>query len=572
MSVSYEDEALLEDSELGAGFNIEDNTWEVIVKYNGDLRDIAAELGADVEILSENYAIITLSANRVTDLNNFSQIEHIEKPKNLKFSTLSDAISRSCVSTVQSSLGFNLTGRGVLVAIADSGVDYTHPDFRNEDGGSRIMFFWDQAAFGQSSPPEGFKYGVEYTNEQLNNALKNRQPFSVIPELDFLGHGTAVAGVAAGNGRGAVANIGVAPESSLIVARLGRNGERSFVRNTELMRALKYFVDKAKSLNMPLVINMSFGTNNGSHDGQSLFETFIDETASQWKTNIIAATGNEGGASHHYFGTILENGITNVVFHTSAGLQSFYITFWQNFVDEFYLSLVLPSGASTGEISYVSPIRSMRFGNIAVYAEYSQPSHYNENQEIFFQIKAINGVLPSGQWIINVRAGKIVEGKFDIWLPVTEEITTGTGFNAPDPLSTITLPATSFRVISVGGYDYRINAIAAFSGKGYTRTGMIKPDLVAPAVNITAAKRNGGYDTYSGTSIAAPFVTGSVALMMQWGIVDGNDPFLYGQRVKAFLKMGAARAIGREFPNESWGYGALCLSNTMNEMVRYQTL
>ena len=257
---------------------------EVIVKYNGNIKRLEEELGVEVEILGYNYAIITLKQEQVESLYDYIEIEYVELPKAVFFN-LEQELSRVCLP----SYTYNLTGRGTIVAIIDSGIDYTHPDFRNEDGSSRILYIWDQ--LGNGIPPEGFKSGVEYTKQQLDDALKNSIPHSIIPELDFNGHGTAVSGIACGNGRTSGGRQrGVAPESSIIVVRLGRRGQESFAVTTEVMRGIKYVVDKAQSLNMPISINLSFGTNNGAHNGASLFETYIDEMSSKWKTSIVVAS------------------------------------------------------------------------------------------------------------------------------------------------------------------------------------------------------------------------------------------------------------------------------------------
>ncbi len=555
-------------SELESGYNEKNNTWEVIVKYHGDIIKIEKDINAEVEFLGDDYAIITIPADKIPLLYDYTEIEHIEKPKNLSF-TLVQGLSRSCIPLVQSPEVYNLRGKGVLVAIIDSGIDYTHKDFRNEDGTSRILYFWDQT--GNGKPPEGFKNGVEYTKQDLDNALLNENPFLIIPDLDFIGHGTAVAGVAAGNGRASGGiNVGVAPESSIIAVRLGERGLKSFTRSTELMRALKYVIDKAQSINMPIAVNISYGTNNGSHDGNSLFETYINSVSMRWKTNICIATGNEGVAYHHFETKLKPYDFTVVEFFTSAGLQNFYITFWKNFVDSFTVELVLPNGKKTGEISYLDTKRVIKLDNVYIFVSYGQPTHYNDNQQIFFQIQTSTGYLSEGLWKINIRTGQIVDGNIEIWLPTVEQVTDDTAFSVPALDNTLTIPSTAEYAISVGGYDQRLNIFANFSGRGFT-VGIvyIKPDIVAPAVNILTTAKGGGYDNFTGTSIAAPFVTGSCALMMQWGIVNKNDPFLYGQRIKAFLKLGATREENFEYPNTKWGYGALCLKNTMDYLKSF---
>lgn len=542
--------------------------YDVIIKYNGNILKVADELGISIEILNQNYGIAKMPRFKIPLLLQYSEIEFIEPPKILTLSARED-INRSCITNVQSSNVFGLSGEGVLIAILDSGINYTHPDFINEDGTSRILYMWDQTVPG--NPPEGFTEGSEYTNFQINDALQNDSPYQIVPEFDSIGHGTAVTGIAAGNGRSSNGqNIGVAPKSSLIIVKLGENGYPSFALTTQLMRAIKYVIDKAKLLNMPLAINISYGTNDGPHNGQSIFETYIDDMAELWKTSIIVAAGNEGSAGHHYEGMISSGNTQNIKFFYSGKYSSFYITMWKNFADDLTVELILPNGESTGEVVVYDLSGTYKIEDVSISINYGQPKFYTTFQEIFFQIDN-NSPLPlTGIFTIKIRAGEIIDGIYNIYLPTVEEVSYETAFTFPNENSTITIPATAQNVISVGGYDSLRDSVANFSGRGDTINIVYsKPDIVAPAVNILSASNSGGYSTFSGTSMAAPFVTGSAALMMEWGIIQNNDPFLYGERIKAYLKSGARRISGISFPNNRWGYGALCLLNTMSQLKTF---
>jgi hypothetical protein len=206
--------------------------------------------------------------------------------------------------------------------------------------------------------------------------------------------------------------------------------------------------------------------------------------------------------------------------------------------------------------------------DFSVYMEEGQPTHYNGAQEVYVELTAGGGVLPEGLWRLRVAGQNVVDGRFEAWLPTEEQATRRTAFSRPSAECTVTLPGTAEAVITAGGYNADINGAAAFSGRGCVGAGSVKPDLVAPAVGIYAPKNHGGYDTYTGTSMAAPFVTGAAALMMEWGIVRGNDPFLYGRRVKAYLQKGAQRFRDDAYPNEIWGYGTLCIRNTLDLLRR----
>ena len=549
--------------EMGPSYGSDTDLWEVIVKYSGDLYRVEAELGIEVEILGEGFAIITLRGDQISLLYSYKEIEYIESPKTLTL-TLNQSLRIACILSVQNPSRHNLTGKGAIIGIIDSGIDYTHSDFRNQDGTSRILYLWDQTVDG--SPPNGFRRGTEYSSQQINAALDSAQPFEVVLSEDVVGHGTAVAGIAAGNGRASGSQEkGAAPEASLIIVKLGFRGFESFARATEIMRALKYIIDKAEELAMPVAINLSFGTNDGSHDGSSLFETYINAVSERWKSVVVAATGNEGAAGHHFAGRVAPMQTLDVGFVVAEQISSLHLTLRKNFVDQFTLELILPSGNSTGIIELSQQFIVQYTDGVSLQVYCGQPTHYNEEQEIFFLVRQQQSIVPQGLWRLRVRAAEIVDGRFNIWLPTTEEVGSGVAFTEPSPEITLTLPSTAQRVISVGGYNGALDSAAQFSGRGFTRnTIYVKPDLVAPAVGIISTRAGGGYDSFTGTSMAAPFVTGGAALMMQWGIVLGNDPFLYGQRVKAFLNRGARRYSGITYPNPIWGYGALCLENSMN--------
>ena len=558
------DQYLEQYMKMKSGFDPDRDSWEIIVKYSGDIYRVEYELGAEVEILGEGFAILTLRSGQIPLLYNYKEIEYIEIPKTLTLA-LNQSLRTACISAVHNTGDGGLNGNGVLVGIIDSGIDYTHPDFRNTDGTSRILYLWDQTA--GESPPRGFRQGTEYANRQINIALGSIRPFEVVPSADAIGHGTAVAGIAAGNGRASGGREkGAAPEASLIIVKIGSRGFESFARTTEVMRALKYILDKAEELGMPVAINISFGTNDGAHDGSSLFITYVDAVTQRWKSVIIAATGNEGAAGHHFSGKIGAGQTLDVEFVIAEQLSApLYLTFWKNFADQFALELILPGGHTTGAIDPSRRFTEKSMDGVSMQIYYGQPTHYNEDQEIFFLIRGQESAVPQGVWRLRVRGVQVVDGRFDIWLPTVEEAGMGTAFTRPSPETTLTLPSTARYVISVGGYNGTINAAAQFSGRGFTRNNDYeKPDLVAPAVGIVSARPGGGYDSFTGTSMAAPFVAGAAALMMQWGIVLGNDPFLYGQRVKAFLKKGARRNAGMAYPNPIWGYGALCLKDAMD--------
>ena len=540
---------------LAVGFDREDRTWELIVKYNGELESIQAALPEiKVFALSGGYAVLRVPESLIESLAGFSQIEYIEKPKRLFFS-VNKAKQDSCITIVQEN-GSGLTGRGVITAVIDSGIDYCHGDFRDAAGNSRILELWDQDR------------DTVYTRAQINEALaagSREAAYEIVPSRDLSGHGTAVAGIAAGSGlEGNGLYRGVAYESDLLIVKLGASKQDSFPRTTELMRALDYVVNRAIAYEMPLSVNLSFGNTYGSHDGTSLLETYIDTVSAMGRTVITAGTGNEGSSMGHKAGTLEPQKTEEAELSVDEYETGFGVQLWKLYVDEFDVELISPGGVSTGPISPILGSQRISFPATTVLLYYGKPSPYSKAQEIYFDFIPRYGYVESGIWKFRLTPRRIVDGRYHFWLPSENALNRSTRFLGATPDVTLTIPSTSSRVISTGAYDDAYQTYADFSGRGFTRLDtQIKPDLVAPGVNIVTSRAGGGYAPVTGTSFAAPFVTGSAALLMQWGIVMGNDPYLYGEKLKAYLIRGAKALPGEAvYPNQKLGWGVLCLQRS----------
>ena len=537
--------------ELDVGFYPIEKEWELIVKYTGDLAEIRA-LGIPVVELLNGYGIVMVKESLIERLTEFPQIEYIEKPKRLFFELIEEKLV-SCITPVQRP-PLDLTGKGVLAAVIDSGIDYQNAVFRKEDGSTRIKYLWDQSVGG--NPPKGYQSGAEYSEMEINEALATG---SVLPTRDSSGHGTAVAGVFAGN---AAAYQGVAYESELLVVKLGIPREEGFPRTTELMQGIDYVVKKAIELGQPVVINLSFGNTYGAHDGTSLLERYVEQAANVWKSVICIGSGNEGSSAGHFSGRVLQDEDVVVELAVQENETGFNVQIWKAYFDLMDISMESPSGVRIGPIQEVLGSQRFQIGDTEILLYYGEPKPFSIDQEIFIEFLPKNIFISGGIWKIILSPREIVRGDFAMWLPSKNVLNEGTGFLFPTPEGTITIPATSFQTIGVGAYDSRTMTYADFSGRG--SGSRIKPDIVAPGVNIRVPVPGGGFGVVSGTSFATPFVAGSAALLMEWGIVRGNDPYLYGEKVKAYLQRGAKHVLGfEEYPNSTVGYGALCLEESL---------
>ena len=545
--------------ELDVGYDAIMREWDLIVRYSGTLDEIR-ELGAGVVELQNEYAIITIREELIDRLTEFPQIEFVEKPKRLFFAVENEK-RVSCIPPVQRP-PLNLTGRGVLVGVIDSGIDYANPVFRNADGTTRIRNLWDQSL--SENPPAGYLIGTEYNSEQINEALRQptiEQRRQIVPSQDTSGHGTAVAGVAAGNSQ---EYRGVAYESDLIVVKLGLPRLNGFPRTTELMQAIDYVIRKALEYGQPIAINLSFGNTYGAHDGNSLLEQFIQDAANRWKNVICIGTGNEGNTAGHVSGILTENEQVEIELAVQENETGLNVQIWKAYYDLVDILLEAPSGVRVGPIQEILGSQRFRIGETEILLYYGEPSPYTIDQEIYIDFLPRTDYITSGIWRIVLVPREIISGNYALWLPSESVLNEGTEFLSPSVQGTLTIPSTAFRTIGVGAYNSATMTYADFSGRG--AGARIKPDLVAPGVNVRAPIPGGGFGEFSGTSFATPFVTGSAALLMQWGIVEGNDPFLYGEKVKAYFQRGARQILGfEEYPNQVVGYGALCVEESLPE-------
>ncbi|KIR03059.1 hypothetical protein P261_01874 [Lachnospiraceae bacterium TWA4] len=531
VSLSVDESTRQRSDILSVGYSKEEKTWELIIRYINNLDEVYA-LSNEIEVfeLLGNFAILKTPQSLVERIALLPSVIFVEMPKRLNFAI--DRVKSDICVNFSLNETTNLTGKGVWIGIVDSGLDINHPAFRNRDGSSKVFRFLDQT--------DGNR---EYTKEELNQVLK---------PLESTGHGTAVAGIA----------TSMAPESELLIVKLGYPDSDNFPRTTQLMAGVDYLIRKSLEFNKPIAINISFGMNYGSHSGQSLLENYLNTVSNLGQCAICVGSGNEGASPIHsmitvnQLGVSYENEFTVSMYQSNLNLQ-----IWKYYTDDARISLRHPSGE---EISLDTTGR-YNLGSVTILVFLGSPKPYSQWQEIFLDFIPNEDYIDSGIWSISITPTKIVRGIYQLWLPTASSLNVGTGFVRPTPEHTLTIPSTAESVITVGAYDTFRETYATFSGRGpISFLNLGKPELVAPGVNIRTAAVGGGYETVSGTSFATPFVTGACALLMQWGIVNGNDRFLYGQKLKAYLLKGAKPLTGyTQYPNNTIGWGKLCVRDSL---------
>ena len=551
---------------------------DFIVRYSPRAVDSLYELAQTrcVNLVSQEYAIVHAPLSGVLPLS-FTQHTYSAIPKlyGLQDTT---ALEAAGILPVFSQPNLMSTGQGILIGMIDTGIDYTNPLFQNPDGTSRILRLWDQTIESENTPEAvaGFQpfYGTVYSQEDLNRALASEQPLELVPSTDTSGHGTFLAGVAAGRQiQSPTTFSGAAPDAALAVVRLkpAKQYLREFFavppdadayQENDIMAAAAFLLGVAGQYQMPLVLCLGVGTSQGSHSGISPLAMQLQALSGTRGFACVTGAGNETGFRHHYFGNLSpDQEYEDVELRVADSTSGFSMELWADVSELYTVGFVSPSGEVIERIPMtVGQETTISFQLDATRILISYQITESSSGR-FLAFLRFTGPAP-GIWPIRVYPTQFVAGQFHIWLPMQGFLTEDTGFLRPDPDITITDPGNAPLLLTVSTYNHVTGSLYIHSSRGFTATGQIKPDFAAPGVEVQGPGIPPGTSRLSrqtGSSVATAITAGAVACLFSWGFTQGNDTTLTSISVKSILIRGAERKEAFRYPNRQWGYGTLNL-------------
>ncbi len=551
---------------------------DFIVRYSPRAVDSLYELAQTrcVNLVSQEYAIVHAPLSGVLPLS-FTQHTYSAIPKlyGLQDTT---ALEATGILPVFSQPNLMSTGQGILIGMIDTGIDYTNPLFQNPDGTSRILRLWDQTIESENTPEAvaGFQpfYGTVYSQEDLNRALASEQPLELVPSTDTSGHGTFLAGVAAGRQiQSPTTFSGAAPDAALAVVRLkpAKQYLREFFavppdadayQENDIMAAAAFLLGVAGQYQMPLVLCLGVGTSQGSHSGISPLAMQLQALSGTRGFACVTGAGNETGFRHHYFGNLSpDQEYEDVELRVADSTSGFSMELWADVSELYTVGFVSPSGEVIERIPMtVGQETTISFQLDATRILISYQITESSSGR-FLAFLRFTGPAP-GIWHIRVYPTLFVAGQFHIWLPMQGFLTEDTGFLRPDPDITITDPGNAPLLLTVSTYNHVTGSLYIHSSRGFTATGQIKPDFAAPGVKVQGPGIPPGTSRLSrqtGSSVATAITAGAVACLFSWGFTQGNDTTLTSISVKSILIRGAERKEAFRYPNRQWGYGTLNL-------------
>lgn len=477
----------------------------------------------------------------------------------------------------------NLTGRGVVVGIIDTGIDYLNPEFIRPDDTSRILRIWDQSINDSTITDEYNLYlGKVFDNEQINSAIEassnGEDPYSIVPSRDTIGHGTRVAGIIGARGTQSTFR-GVAHECEFIIVKLfeSTNFQQTIRENnitpppvyntSEIVAAIEFLRQEFFRINKPMIIFISSGSTYGSHDGTNFITRYVTEIGNIRGICIVTGVGNEGNSQGHVTGKIPATGISvTEELRIPRSLKTFSFNIWLPIPNRANINIISPTGETTGTIkagSNRNEVYDFIFTGTRVLIRYFSPEFFTGNELINIRFDNIT----TGIWKIQLTGTYILDGRYDMWLQPYITLPEGVSFLNPNPYNTLTIPSTAISVVTVAALGNN-NSILASTSKGFNTNGIVNPNISTLGVNIFTTDLRNGITTLSGSSAAAAIVAGACALLFQWGIINGNDPTMYSQKVISYLIYGADRGSNYTFPNPDLGYGIFNLLGTFNILAR----
>ena len=514
--------------------------------------------------IADRYMVYYLNRQEVPPLS-VGEYNYVNIPKCF---TILDQFSLevSGITRVQTQRNLELGGNGIMIGFLDTGIAYENQAFRNTDGSSRIVAIWDQSE-NTTRNPEGFIYGTEYSKAEIDHALMQEDPRAYVPVQDENGHGTKLAAIAAGSEDIENDFIGAAPYADIAVVKLKpakeylrdfffiRKGAVAYQEN-DIFAAIDYLNQLADKRGQPLVLCIAIGSNQGNHGSGGRMATYLDEICERYRRAVCIAVGNEANARHHFYGKVTEDISEKVEINVTEDMQGFTVELWGRTSEQFAVSLTSPTGEVLPRIP-VYPRQQQRhrflLENTYVIIDYQLGDVRSREQLIHITFQApVRGI-----WIVEVFPKRILDGNFNMYLPISEFLEQEVYFVRSNPDSTLTVPSGARYPMAVGGYDAVTNGVYIESGRGYSVDGIVKPDYVAPSVNVYTQDRLGNYGTMTGTSAAVAISAGACALLMEWNLELLDNRTINSIELRNQIINGTRRMANQLYPNREEGYGRL---------------
>lgn len=545
---------------------------DYVIDYRNNPERLEQFQNSIIHPFNEDFVIIH-TPEAILDVSRVSRFGHSVIP--LLFGLVSEvSLQASRVNLVRTIPTLDLRGQGILVACIDTGIDYTNPVFMRPDGTTKIRAIWDQTIHGPEYP-FNTNFGTEYRSEQINAALASEDPLAIVPSIDDNGHGTMLAGIAAGNTVAAEAFSGVVPDAELVIVKLrpAKNNLKDFYgvpedvlcyQENHIMWGLRYCLLLSRELGQPIVICIGLGTSQGAHEGLFPMGSYMGMLSNYPNLVLVTAAGNEGNLGRHYRGIIEPNiGYNTVELNVGPADKSFSMEIWGDAPGIYSIDILSPSGEYIPRITaslVLNRVISFIFEATIIYVYYHTVESETGDQLILIRFRNA----AEGLWRFNVyRQGDLARG-FHVWLPMDSMISRQTYFLQPDIYTTILGPGTVENLITVTAYSPSGGNLFVDASRGFTRSNRPKPDFAAPGVNYLAPDLEQGFIPYSGTGVSSAHTAGVVAMLLEWGTVRGNYPNMNTIEAKKFLIRGARRSSNLVYPNRDWGYGILDIFNTFD--------